>query len=427
MGKNKAGWGGKRTGSGRKRATVRKATVKKQSPLRLRQLLGVESAEFQGNPRAGGLAMRNPRAFLTCLSFLFVAIRVMMQKFRDTAIDWSCVSLSFGVADARNQYGRALAAMGVSRNGSKKLSISKDKLKTLPEKCRVHLGTYATFAEVMFCSQIHDVDPALSDSLTAAMANWMLAVMGSEEQRLTYFHFVTLYCFGHLRQSNAIKLLTPDCAGYLGFSVLSSPAQLAEFIAAQDKIQWTQQVTQELSKLPGKNSFKAAVGTASVYELLGDDEWWRHLNEATSYQDACNKLQTLPSNGPFISKNVLAVVLNGIVFPQVSRAKLPLWLCVVLDDFLVEPTAVFGPGPTTLSERFFGHDWSMSDFEAVRKSLNHLLGAATVTYNAADITLPHRLTGPQLQGVWCQLKDTSDDYSNASLSHACLTNTSEGA
>ena len=69
----------------------------------------------------------------------------------------------------------------------------------------------------------------------------------------------------------------------------------------------------------------------------------------------------------------------------------------------------------------------MSDFEAVRKSLNHLLGAATVTYNAADITLLHRLTGPQLQGVWCQLKDTSDDYSNASLSHACLTNTSEGA
>ena len=119
MGKKKAGWGGKRTGSGRKRATVRKATVKKQSPLRLRQLLGVESVEFQGNPRAGGLAMRNHRAFLTCLSFLFVAIRVMMQKFRDTAVDWSCVSLSFGVADARNQYGRALAAMGVSRNGSK--------------------------------------------------------------------------------------------------------------------------------------------------------------------------------------------------------------------------------------------------------------------------------------------------------------------
>ena len=118
MGKNKAGWGGKRTGSGRKRATVRKATVKKQSLLRLRQLLGVESAEFQGNPRAGGLAMRNPRAFLTSLSFLFVAIRVLMQQFRDTAIDWSCVSLSFGVADARNQYGRALAAMGVSRNGS---------------------------------------------------------------------------------------------------------------------------------------------------------------------------------------------------------------------------------------------------------------------------------------------------------------------
>ena len=214
MGKNKAGWGGKRTGSGRKRARVRKATVKKQSSLRV-------------------------------------------------------------------------------------------------------------------------VDPALSDSLTAAMGNWMLAVMGSEEQRLTYFHFVTLYCFGHLRQSNAIKLLTPDCAGYLGFSVLSSPAQLAEFIAAQDKIQWTEQVTQELSKLPGKNSFKAAVGTASVYELLGDDEWWRHLNEATSYQDAWKKLQTLPSNRRFVSKNVLTVVLNGIVFPQVSRAKLPLWLCVVLDDFLV--------------------------------------------------------------------------------------------
>ena len=40
--------------------------------MRLRQLFGVEGAKFQ----VAHLRMRSSRAFLTCLSFLFVALRV---------------------------------------------------------------------------------------------------------------------------------------------------------------------------------------------------------------------------------------------------------------------------------------------------------------------------------------------------------------
>lgn len=406
------GWGGARKGCGRVPAIVRTATVKKISPLRLRQLFGVQGPQFQ----AAHLCMQSSRAFLTCLSFLFVALRILMPLFPEEAIDWSSVQLDFHNCDSRGLYKKALYAMGMSKNGMRGLSISAKNLVTLPEKCKPYLKHFASFSQVMFCSQIHEVMATLSDPLTGCSARWLAAAM-PEGTNFTYFHFVTLYCFGHLRQSSSILLLTPDAPNYLGFTLITSAAQLGLFIAAQDTVLWTQQLTQELSKLPTGNSYRASVGLASVWQLLASRAWFDKFGAATTYKEACTLLETLPSNGPFISKNVLEVLLNAIIFSELTCERFPHWLWVIKDDFVVEPTAVFGPGPSKLSELFFGAEWGLSDFEDVRRSLNNLLDGAQLRCRDKCVPLPHRLTGPQLQSVWCKLKGATSDFSGASLSH----------
>ena len=193
----------------------------------------------------------------------------------------------------------------------------------------------------------------MRDPLTCCTAEWLMAAM-SNRAAFSYFHLVTLYCFGHLRQSNSVRLLTKGSDCYLGFSTIRSSSDLGRFIEAQDKIPWTQPLTQELCRLPNSNSYRASVGLASVWRLLSDRAWFRSLRTAPDYAAACEALKTLPSNGNFVSKNILEVMLNAVHHSGIPRNRFPDWLCNLLDDFVSDPAAVFGPGPDRLAKMFLG-------------------------------------------------------------------------
>ena len=116
---------------------------------------------------------RSPIIFLTCLMFLFVVTRALMNDFKDDAIYWQQVELSFAGTDAHKYYLRTISQMARASNGMKKLRVAGKALQSFPDKCRRFLGTHASIPVIMFCSRLHDVAPNMEDPLTRASVEWL--------------------------------------------------------------------------------------------------------------------------------------------------------------------------------------------------------------------------------------------------------------
>ena len=82
----------------------------------------------------------------------------------------------------------------------------------------------------------------------------------------------SLYIFGLLRQTNAVRLVTPGDELYAGFCVIDSPELLGKFCALQDSIEWTQMLTRDMSTLPAINSYRAGVRLSSMYTLFRNQD-----------------------------------------------------------------------------------------------------------------------------------------------------------
>jgi hypothetical protein len=158
----------------------------------------------------------------------------------------------------------------------------------------------------------------------------------------------TLYAFGKLRQCTAVQLLTKDHPSFLGFETLDTPERLSLFIKAQASINWPQQLTQELSKVPGSRASKASTALAGLWDLQSDSCFWTELKLCTTYKAMIDKLASLPSNGVFIAKNVAEVILYALSWAGAGVDACPSFNSA-LDDYRADPEAVFEPGPTALS------------------------------------------------------------------------------
>ena len=126
------------------------------------------------------------------------------------------------------------------------------------------------------------------------------------------------------------------------------------------------------------------------------------------------KWEEVPGNGPFIAKNCVEVTMNTIHFCRHALADFEPWVRRVCNDYLTDPEAVLGPGPSDLAALFFGPDFKMFQFEAVRSSVNRLCSNAVVEYCGYRLQ-PGSLTGPQMQSLWCKLKGGFHDYRHQSL------------
>ena len=207
------------------------------------------------------------------------------------------------------------------------------------------------------------------------------------------------------------------CA-YIGVSVIRNAADLGTFIGAQDKIPWTQGLTQELGKLGGPNSYKASIALSSLFNMFECRQWYDQLAKCATYKDAVAATDDVISNGPFIAKNVVEVILNAVQFSTYPHKALPEFMKVLIKDYSFEPAAVYGPGPIAVFERWLGTDWTHADIEKIRRQLNSILRACSIRYQGRDQPMPHRVTGPQHQSIYCKMKGVIDDYSSATLSHA---------
>ena len=154
----------------------------------------------------------------------------------------------------------------------------------------------------MFCSQIHGMRPSLKDPLTLATVTWLEAVI-SNPVEMTSAHWITLKAFGKLRQVAAVQLLTPTHGSYLGFSSLASPHNLGDFIDAQDGIVWQQQVTQEISKIPGGNSAKTSTILCQFWSLMRRPDFVADVRGCETYFDMVQMWEEVPGNGPYSAKN----------------------------------------------------------------------------------------------------------------------------
>ena len=65
------------------------------------------------------------------------------------------------------------------------------------------------------------------------------------------------------------------------------------------------------------------------------------------------KWEEVPGNGPFIAKNCVEVTLNTIHFCRHAVTDFEPWVGRVCNDYLTDPEAVMGPGPSDLAELFF--------------------------------------------------------------------------
>ena len=166
---------------------------------------------------------------------------------RDSALDWSVVSIVFNNADLKGFYSRVAGRIALAQNGAKKLKVGAKKGKQLASKCIQYLGSHPSLLMILFCSQIHGFVPDKSDPLTNTCSEWLLVVVtggAAWDDRVLF----TLYIFGLLRQSAAVRLITPGDASYDGFCFVDTPEKLGKFISLQDTITWTQMLTQEMSK-----------------------------------------------------------------------------------------------------------------------------------------------------------------------------------
>ena len=345
-----------------------------------------------------------------------------MNVAKDSPVEWAGVGIVFTSADDGGMYAAVLKQLGSFLNGVKKLKTSQNRALTLAAKCKVFLGRHVGLSTIMFCSQMHQMVATLSDPLTRESAAW-LAEAAPNPAEWSEKHTLTLYAFGLLRQGNAVRLLMPHSSSFLGFRCIETVKQLGEFIQAQDTIEWTQLETRELSKLPGPRSYKAGVRLASMYAYLGGNTFTTALEKQVTYYAAVQIFKVgVPGSGDFIAKHVVEVILNAVSHSTLPLRSFPEYLQTILDDYLADPDAIFGPGPSNLFECFFGPTWTMGQFENIRSRLNHLVAHMTCEYQTADTTSPIDvcvpcLTGPRLQSLVCKLKGAVDDYETANLTH----------
>ena len=76
---------------GRPEIDLQTTNVKKLSAFRLRELFGLEKPRFKyakWNPS-------QPITFLTCGTVFFLCTRLLMDTFKDAAIEWKEVNLTF--------------------------------------------------------------------------------------------------------------------------------------------------------------------------------------------------------------------------------------------------------------------------------------------------------------------------------------------
>ena len=120
-----------------------------------------------------------------------------MDVFKDEAIDWEEVILTFAGVDSHNYYAMGIKTLALARNGMCKLKMTADNPTRLPHKCRQYIGTHCSLAEIMFCSQIHGVRPSSKDPLTLATVAWLEAVV-AQPSEMRNEHWLTLKaCYGH--------------------------------------------------------------------------------------------------------------------------------------------------------------------------------------------------------------------------------------
>ena len=418
MGKLAAGQlrshGGRRPGAGRKRKHLQVVRGAQRKPQQVRKLLGLDRPEF----KTKAWDARNPVTLLTVATIVFYLTRYLMDSHKEVAVDWAEVAVAFGKADRQRMYHTAACTLATARNGMKKLKVpsSTCRLQSLRPCCHAYIGTHCSLPEIMFCSRIHPLKPTLLDPFTAATAAWLREVTGEQNRRgyMTAPEWITLIAFGKLRQQSAVTLLLPSHSNYLGFHSLAEPSQMGIFIAAQDSIAWTQQLTQEMSKVGGLNSTKASVCLANLWSQFSDPTIFVKLQRTKDYHGMVQVLQELPGHGPFIAKNIVETVLNAVHLSGIAAGDIGTNLNETIEDYLADPVAVLGPGPLALGRFFLGKGFANSDFEHVRRCVNQLCQDATVCYKGASIS-PGALTGPQMQALWCKLKGTIDDYCTQTL------------
>ncbi|CAJ1368938.1 unnamed protein product, partial [Effrenium voratum] len=389
--------GGKRAGAGRKKKVHQKVTVKKRSPYQVRTLLGVEKAEYHTKT----WSTRNPVTFLAIATIVFYFTRSIMQSWRQSAVSWSEVSVNFGRSDSRGLYKKAMYGLATARNGMRKLRVTPQQAGKMMDGCKQYVGQSCTLPEIMYCSRIHPVKPSTQDPFTRACVVWLQEAMGTARRPLSSGEWLALIAFGKLRQESAVCLLTPSHSAYVGFCSLESAEQLGAFIAKQDTVEWHQQLTQEVSKLPGPNSARASVCLAQLWQLLSQAPLLASCASCSTYLGLVHELKTLPGHGDFVAKNIAETVLNAIHLSDLDPSALG--LSEAVQDYCENPGAVLGPGPMALGELFFGSDFHKSKFEDVRRCVNNLCRDAEISFKDVTIT-PGQLTGPEMQSLWCKLK-----------------------
>ena len=384
-----------------------------RTPTKVRKLLGLDRPEF----KTKAWDARSPVTFLTVATIVFYLTRSLMDSHKEVAVDWAEVALAFGKVDRKRTYHKAVCTFATARNGMKKLKApSSCQLQSLRPSCRAYVGTHCSLPEIMFCTRIHPLKPTLLDPFTAATAAWLREVTSQRDESgyLTVSDWITLIAFGKLRQQSAVTLLLPFHSNYLGFHSLAKPDQLGIFIAAQDSIAWTQQLTQEMSKLGGLNSTKASMCLANLWSQFSHPTIVEQLRMTKDYYGMVQVLQGLHGHGPFIAKNIAETVLNAVHLSGIAAADMEPNLHEAIEDYMADPVAVLGPGPLALGIFLFGKDFENKDFEDVRSCVNKLCRAATICYKGTCVS-PGPLTGPQMQALWCKLKGTIDDYCTQTL------------
>lgn len=155
----------------------------------------------------------------------------------------------------------------------------------------------------------------------------------------------TLYAFGLLRQTSAVRLVTLGDPSYAGFTYVDSPEKLGTFVALQNTVVWTQIVTQEMSKPPVINSYRAGVRLACTYRIYKEKVLGANLASEDTYGSACGVFQAgIPGVADFCSENIVEVVLNAIQHSGLPRNNFPHHLLAILDHYVFDPDAIFGPG-----------------------------------------------------------------------------------
>lgn len=296
--------GGPRVNAGRRPTTLKTTSVVKHSAFKVRDLLGANDGRLcqeDFDPKV-------PTTFLTIVTVIFIVTRVLMDHVAG-AIDFTKIELKFG-GRQEQFYRKAVLVVAQARNGMRKLSAPV----TLRESCREFIGRHCTLPEVMFCSQLHSVRPSAEDPFTRACVQWLREVLRDEPRKLSQYEWLTLKCFGRLRQAAAVSLLLPASSNYVGFCVIETAAQLGTFIGAQDAVEWQQQQTQEMSRVPGTNSQKASVCLSLAFALLRSGTFLHDIEACQTYYDLVNAWQALSGNGKFTAKNCGEAVLIAIHF-----------------------------------------------------------------------------------------------------------------